>query len=305
MHGPSETRGTVQGPPPAPSDMTMEKLLTPTGERFPYVYYGSVAVRSGLREQFETAQRYLANSPEAINSLHDLRSADKTLYIDKGDRDFHDPQGNRIYWNPNSAQVLTDGSVQTAASGLLHEQGHANEFKRDPEHYYQQISKVDAHYGNAEERRNITWEAKYSHELGEGIRNDHRGLPFPAAGPTGREPAGVKVITDPAQQRETIEARVEGLIKHGYPPLPQPGQGEDAITKWDGKPHSGPVVHLNAATVAQYVSDGKGGGAYQIYDVKEDLKGKFPPMNHPHLTIDHEGKFPNPTPTRETAGHNL
>ena len=303
MNGPEALHGATAGPSQAPKNPAMEALLTPT-EAKPYmpVRYGRVVVPSGLRQEFEEAQRYLATSPEAVKSLHDLVHGERDLLIKRAEGgDFYDHKRNEIYWNPNSAILTTDGTTQSPANGLLHEQGHANEYKRDPTHYLKEMATPDPHHGNAEERRNIAWEATYSHQLGEGVRADHRAVTFPVSGPAERTPAGVPVITDPGEVRDAINGRRESLANHNYPSPPSPGEDGVSVQKWDGKAHSGPVLHLNAATVAQYDEKQR---TYQIYDVEKDLGGKIPPMNHQHLTIDHEGKFPA-LPKREPVGHGL
>lgn len=303
MHGPEASHGATARPSGAPKNPTMEDLLKPTqAEPYMPVRYGKVIVPIGLREDFEAAQRYLATSPEAVKSLSALVNGEHNITIKRSQEgDYYDHERNEIYWNPNSAIVTTDGTTQSPANGLLHEQGHANQYSSDPKRYLIEMKTTDPHHGNVEERRNIAWEATYSHQLGEGVRTDHRAVPFPVAGPADRIPVGVPVMTDPEDVRYAIDSRRRSLANHGYASPPAPGKGEGSVQKWDGKAHSGPVLHLNAATVAQY--DEKQ-GTYQIYDVQKDLGGKIPPMNHQHLTIDHEGKFPA-IPTRELAGRNL
>jgi len=284
----------TEGPPAAPAGTKMADLLTPTKDdpKDPYVHFGNVAVERGLKDDWVKAQSYLGKSNEAVNSLYDLEHGKKELKVDKinDGNDRYNPHDNKIYWDPNSAMVNADGSKQTAANGLLHEQGHATEFKNHEDRYLKQRTEANMRYNNAEEQRNITWETKYSKELGEGTRQDHGGTPFNAKGPTSLDPVD-HALTDPAQLRAAINGERGGMTNHGYNAPPEPGAGADAIVKWDGKPHSGPVVHVDGSTVAQYVADNKGGGQYQVYDVAKDLGGKMPPENQPRLSIDAHGNF--------------
>jgi hypothetical protein len=292
----------TEGPPPAPAGTKMADLLKPTRDvpTEPYVHYGKVQVQRELNDDFVKAQTYLGKSQHAVNSLHDLRNGQDAVKVEKittNDVLFSPDQppgtGGTIKWNPNSALTCPDGSRQTAANGLLHEQGHANELHNHDARYDAQKAMVNQRYGDGDEQRNIAWERTYSKELGEGTREDHGGLPFAAKGPTSIEPSE-RAMTEPAKVRQAIHdarGRAEG---YGYPPPPEPGPGDTAIAAWDGKAHTGPVVHLDGGAAAQYVADGKGGGQYQVYDVQKDLGGHMPPENNQHLTISDKGQFPAP-----------
>ena len=271
----------------------MEDLVKETGHDDKYVFHGKVKVAKELDADWVKAQTYLGKSPEAINSLNDLVNGKKDLMVEKiGDgNDRFSPSKNTIYWDPNSAMVNTDGSKQTAANGLLHEQGHANEYKNHAGRFVKNSNTPVKDYDDKEEERNIKWEQAYSKELGEGIRHDHRGQPFDAKGPTSLEPAKSVAMSDPGEVREAITKARAQLASHAFGAPPEPGEGPSAIVPWDGKSHSGPVVHLDANTVAQAVTDAKSGQVqYQLYDVNKDLGGKMPPEAGPRTTILESGR---------------
>jgi hypothetical protein len=294
------------GPPAAPAGTKMDDLLKPTrdvkGEDF--VQFGKVQVERNLMPQWVEAQKYLGKSPEAVNSLYDLQHGKETIKVHEinDGNDLYNPNTHTINWDPKSGLVAADGKMQTPANGLLHEQGHASEFKNHPDRFEKQVRLSNQRYDDGEEQRNITWEAKYSKELGEAVRSDHGGLPVNTKGPASIEITD-KALTDPAEIKAALHGERFGQAVHGYTPPPAPGNDANAIVKWDGKAHSGPVVHLNGDTVAQYVADAKGGpGQYQVYDVGKDLHGVMPPENNPHTAIDHQGHIAGRTPEVSSVG---
>jgi len=284
---PTTTTRSNEFPPQAPTGTKMEDLVKETGHDDNYVFHGKVKVAKELNDDWVKAQTYLGKSQEAINSLYDLQHGDKDLTVEKitDGNDRFSPSRNKIYWDPNSAMVNSDGSKQTAANGLLHEQGHANEYKNHPDRFVRNSSTPVKDYDDKEEERNIKWEQAYSKELGEGIRHDHRGRPFDAKGPTSLEPARTVAMSEPGDLRVAIGSARSQLSGHTFGAPPEPGPGDGSIVPWDGKTHSGPVVHLDGNTVAQVVNDKSGQVQYQVYDVNKDLGGQMPPSNGPHTMI--------------------
>ncbi len=285
------TTPDVKGTEPvaaAPAGTTIDKLLTPTKDdpKESVVHFGNLSVDRTLVDDFKKAQAYLAKDPEAVNILSALESG-KAISL-KGISDGNDRfsgLSNTIYWDPNSAMVNLDGSKQTAALGLLHEQGHATEFARDPTRFAQNVGTANQRYDTAEEQRNITGlETRAAAVLGEGTRTDHGGTPYNAKGPTSIEPVATPALTG-AALRNAIDGERFGLAAHGYAAPPPPGAGATAVTAWDGKPHTGSIVHIDGNTVAQSV----GHGVYEVYDVKKDLGGVMPPENDPTVAISAKG----------------
>jgi hypothetical protein len=283
------TTPDVKGTEPvaaAPAGTTIEKLLTPTKDdpADAYVHFGNLSVDRKIVDDFKKAQTYLAKDPEAVDVLSAMESG-KPISVE-GITDGNDRfsgLSNTIYWDPNSAMVNADGSKQTAALGLLHEQGHATEFARDPTRFAQNVGTANQRYDTAEEQRNITGlETRAAKVLGEGTRTDHGGTPYNAKGPTSLEPVATPALSG-AALRSAIDGERFGLAAHGY--APPPPAGAAGITAWDGKPHTGSILHLDGNTVAQSL----GRGQYEVYDVKKDLGGVMPPENDPTVAIDAKG----------------
>jgi len=280
----------IDGPPAAPAGTKIDKLLTPTEDKpgDKYVHFGKLQVERELVDDFKAAQTYLAKSPEGVNALHALENGKETVTVHKitDGNDLFNSEKNQINWDPKSAMVNADGSRQSAAVGLLHEQGHAVEFANNPTRFNKQIRESNQRYDTAEEQRNIEGlETRALKDLpGEGGRKDHGGIPYEAKGPTSLEPAS-QAILPPGQFKGALENERFALAAHGYTAPPAPGADADSVAKWDGKPHAGPVVHLDANTVAQSV----GRGQYQVYDVAKDLHGVVP-ENVPGVSIDAKGQ---------------
>lgn len=294
------------GPPAAPAGTKMDDLVKPTKDdkTSPYVEFGKVRVERDLAPAWIEAQKYLGKSPDAVNALYDLQHGKETITVHQVNdgNDLYNPNTHTINWDPKSGLATADGKMQTPANGLEHEQGHACEYKNHPERFQKQERLPNQRYDDGEEQRNIGWESTYSKALGEGRRTDHGGLPVNTKGPASVE-ITEQALTDPAQIRAALHSERFSTALHGYTPPPAPGSGADAITKWDGKAHSGPIVHLNGDTVAQYVADPKGGpGQYQVYDVAKDLHGVMPPENNARTTIDAQGQIAGRTQSQDLPG---
>ena len=291
---PTTATRSDQWPPKAPEGTKMADLVKETGRDDNYVYHGKVKVAKELDGDWVKAQTYLGKSQEAVNSLHDLVHGKDTLTVEKVDdgNDRFRPSENKIFWDPKSAMVTTGGGKQTAANGLLHEQGHANEYKNHPERYVSNRRTFDGSYSNKEEKRNIEWEQVYSKELGEDIRHDHGGRPFDSKGPTSLEPSKTVTMSDPGEVRMAIASSRAQLSGQAFGAPPEPGDDSRAIAQWDGKSHTGAVVHLDGNTVAQAVTDARSGQVqYQLYDVNKDLNGVMPPAGGPRTTILENGQI--------------
>jgi hypothetical protein len=281
----------LDGPPAAPAGTKIDALLTPTEDKAgdKYVHFGKLQVERELVDDFKEAQKYLAKSPEGLNALHALENGKDTVSIHKitdGD-DLYSPGKRQINWDPRSAMVNADGSRQSAAVALLHESGHAIEHATNPDRFNKQVRETNQRYDTAEEQRNIEGlETRAIKDLpGEGGRKDHGGIPYEAKSPTSLEPVAHAPAIDPANLKAAVEGARFDQASHGYAAPPAPGSEAGAVAKWDGKPHSGPILHLDADTVAQSV----GRGQYQVYDVQKDLHGVIPPENVPGVSIDAKG----------------
>ncbi|MBD5654141.1 MAG: hypothetical protein IAI50_03040, partial [Candidatus Eremiobacteraeota bacterium] len=290
--------------PALPHDETIDRLLTPTsGANDPaFVHLGSLRVEASLFAEFSAAQRHLARDPEALKLLSALER-DASIHTIHG-IDASDPQGDRfdprgtfdpkqpvqtggdIYWDPHSALRSNNGTTQTPALALLHEQGHAWEWKTDPHGYLAGFNDKSRRYDTAEEQRNETGlERRAAAALGEGTRRDHGGTPYGVAGSTSRTPTDPRVTHTPEQLQSLIENGIANLAYHGYATPPPPSAG--TIHPWDHKAHSGTFIGVDQHTVAQHV----GRGAYEVYDVERDLHGHYPDQTR-SLTVDARGHIP-------------
>jgi hypothetical protein len=271
----------------------MADLLKPTLDvpSEPVVHFNNVQVQRELVPAWTEAQQYLGKSPQAVNALYNLQHSDQTTTVaavSDGD-DKYVPRNRTIQWDPKVGMLTQDGKVQTPANGLLHEEGHACEHNNNPARFAKQEGMANQRFDNGDEQRNMAWETKFSKELGEPTRGDHGGRAVFTKGPASAEIAD-KMIEDPAVIKSALHEGRFQLQSHGSTPPPPPRDDAAAIVKWDGKAHSGPVLHLNGDTAAQYVADPKGGpGQYQLYDVQKDLHGVIPPENNPRTTIDQQG----------------
>jgi hypothetical protein len=276
------------GPLPAvPAGTTIDTLLTPNpGDNDPkYAHFGTLAVDRAHLPEFEQAQRYLAKNREAVSALYALTNAKNTHTVefisDGNDRYNHNT--NTLYWDPKSAMTNTDGSTQSAALGLLHEEDHLIEHQRDPKEYFAGIRDTSpAAYNNREEQRVIEGvENRAATILGEGIRHDHKGAPFNAIDPISRTPAPVQRSQNDLPS--SLDDRLQAARASGAEDPPSPGA--DGAHPWDGKAHVGSFVSIDDNTVAQHV----GRGQYQVYDVARDLGGVKPPEGVPGVAVDTHG----------------
>jgi hypothetical protein len=273
--------------PAPPKGTTLDQLLTPTGNTNDpaYVHLGNLLVERNHLADFEAAQRYLGRSPEAVSALYALEHAPQpvTLKSITDGNDRYNGAERAIYWDPKSALLNANGTAATPALGLLHEQGHAIEHALHPDQYIADVSTKNQRYNTAEEQRVITGlETRVARDLGEGTRKDHGGIAYEVAGPT-----QVQALPGRALEGAVATAQLNALLGQqkafGYSAPPNAAAG--AVTPWDGKAHSGTIVHLDEHTVAQHT----GRGQYQLYDVQKDLHGITPPENIPTLTIDTHG----------------
>jgi hypothetical protein len=272
--------------PSAPAGVTMDKLLTPTGPANDpeFVHLGNLRVERSQFERFEDAQRYLTKNPEAIALLHKIETAPGQItmrFINDGNDRFV-PSSNTIYWDPKSALLNKNGSVQTPALGLLHEEDHCYEHATNPKQFEQNVRDVNVRYQNAEEQRVITGiETRSAKTLSEGTRTDHGGVAYEVEGPTHTISTEQKRPFSADNARDAINGEVRGLKHFGY------SAPADAVkvSQWDHKGHSGPFVHLDGRTVAQHL----GKGEYMVYDVKDDLHGVYPPAAERTTAIEENG----------------
>jgi len=271
--------------------VTVDTLLKHVKEDDKYVYYqGGLKVDKALAPDFEKAQQYLAKSPEGLAALQALENAKGGVTVvgatDKND--YYDPRPtpHEIHWDPKSAILNADGSSISPAIGLLHEQGHAIEYANHPDRYVAQTGTANKRYDNAEEQRNIQGlEKRVATDLGEGLRQDHGGIPYRSLGPTSRAAEPHTPLT--ANEIQPMLANQLAIQKmHGYDVSSTPTPAAADIKPFDGKtPHTGTIVHVDGNTVVQSI----GRGQYVSYDVQRDLHGKLPPENTPGVSISKDG----------------
>jgi hypothetical protein len=301
--------------PDLPKDATLDTLLTRTTDKADpgFVHYGTLRVESGVADDFEKAQRYLAKDPDAVKMLgalvndtkpHTLKGIDKNDL--EGDR-FEPkgsfgrppvPDGGTIYWDPKSALRTTGGTSQSPALGLLHEEGHARQWSAAPQALIDAAGMKNKRYDNAEEQRNeTTVERNAATILGEGQRGDHGGMSYTVADPTSRVSTDPEIARTPGELQAAVKNEIRALRSQGYNAPPPPAVAS-AITPWDHKEHTGSFVAVDQNTVVQHV----GKGTYQMYDVNRDLHGTFPDQTRA-LTIDAHGRQPAPQALSHELGH--
>ena len=111
-------------------------------------------------------------------SLYELaNNRDKIIQLQHGANNYHEE--SVVYWNPDWADKVPGGYVESPATILEHEMAHGLSYLTDPVAHAARVLKGDKQYDNAEERRVITGtEAKTAQknkELPEGyIRPDHK-----------------------------------------------------------------------------------------------------------------------------------
>jgi hypothetical protein len=148
-----------------------------------FVQYGSLAVASSARRDFDRAVHYLVRDPGERALIDRIEHGDHrvTLTTNAGDRNYYDPNNRTIHWDPHSALRTNDGGRQSPALGLGHEIDHA---VHDGPRAWARAQTLDAQYDDAEERRVIRGsEARAARTLGEGTRHDHGGTGYRVSSP--------------------------------------------------------------------------------------------------------------------------
>lgn len=78
---------------------------------------------------YNQAVEYISTSERGKTLLKTLQESPlifNVVYIDNN-KDSYDNSTNTIYWDPYSGLILNTGDVQSAALGLVHEMGHAEQ----------------------------------------------------------------------------------------------------------------------------------------------------------------------------------
>ncbi len=274
--------------PAVPAGTTMQSLLTPNAnDNDPkYAHFGTLAVERSHLGEFQQAQNYLAKDPEAVSAMYAMthaKDAHTVEFITDGN-DRYDHSTRTLYWDPKSALLNTNGTSQTPALGLLHEESHLIEHQQNPQQYFAGIRDTTPRaYNNREEQRVIEGiENRAATILGEGIRHDHGGRPFNA-----KDPISVTPESPPRSQND-LPQKIDGQLMAARAlgaETPPNVSSPSAVQPWDGKAHTGSVVHVDENTAAQHV----GRGNYQVYDVQRDLGGTMPPQGVRDVSIDRQG----------------
>jgi len=136
------------------------------------------------------AIEYLSRDPGMAAIIADLQ-ARSTVYTVTVDSYFSGPsscqEDNSVRWNPMLGVKTSDGGVLSPALVLGHELAHLQGHSNWRSHVWWPGN------DNLEERRVITGpERAAAITLGESIRTDHAGNPYPVQGPTSREPFRVR-----------------------------------------------------------------------------------------------------------------
>jgi hypothetical protein len=143
-----------------------------------FVHYGSLAVASSARHDFDAAVAYLRRDPveRALVDRLEHGAQRVTLTTNRHDADYFDPNTHAIHWDPHSALETGNGGRQSPALGLGHEVDHA---VHDGPREWERAQTFDPRYDTAEERRVITGSERHAaHTLGEGVRSDHAGATY-------------------------------------------------------------------------------------------------------------------------------
>jgi hypothetical protein len=143
-----------------------------------FVHYGSLAVASSARHDFDAAVAYLRRDPVERSMFDRLEHGAQhvTLTTNRHDADYFDPNTHVIHWDPHSALQTGNGGRQSPALGLGHEVDHA---VHDGPREWQRAQTFDPRFDTAEERRVITGSERHAaHTLGEGVRTDHSGATY-------------------------------------------------------------------------------------------------------------------------------
>jgi hypothetical protein len=143
-----------------------------------FVHYGSLAVASSARRDFDAAVAYLRRDPVERSLFDRLEHGAHrvTLTTNRHDEDYFDPNTHAIHWDPHSALQTGRGGRQSPALGLGHEVDHA---VHDGPREWQRAQTYDPRFDTAEERRVITGSERHAaHTLGEGVRTNHAGTTY-------------------------------------------------------------------------------------------------------------------------------
>ena len=163
----------------------------PTGFTDPF---GLKIVVNGDPHDYQAAIGYLEKDPGMKKIIQDLEKSDTNYYIDysnatgAGDyKDQFNPGNNTVTWDPNSALKTSAKGTQSPALLLGHELGHAAGWNANGAAGWHAGDASGDKYDNPEDKRVITGpETDAAKTLGEGVRTDHRGTPFPVSGPLAR-----------------------------------------------------------------------------------------------------------------------
>jgi hypothetical protein len=148
-----------------------------------FVQYGSLAVASSARHDFDRATQYLSadRGERALIGRLEHGTERVTLTTNARNQDYFDPATHTIHWDPHSALRTDAGGRQSPALGLGHEIDHA---VHDGPREWLRAQTPDARYDTAEERRVICGSERHAaHTLGEGTRTDHGGATYRVASP--------------------------------------------------------------------------------------------------------------------------
>jgi hypothetical protein len=149
-----------------------------------------VTTNGGRASDYDKARAYLAGSATARTNASQLERSKHTYTIivdPSAERPAHsfDPKTRTITFNPTVGLQLDDGSVQSAALGLGHEEAHAARLDADPQGYKADrkpsSSKMEVIDGELvvtwgtprEEQRATAVESEIAEELGEPTRSTH------------------------------------------------------------------------------------------------------------------------------------
>lgn len=149
-----------------------------------FVHYGSLAVASSARRDFDRAAAYLSRDPVERSLFDRLEHGSQRIKLttNRRDADDYDPNTHTIHWDPHSALRTSDGGRQSPALGLGHEVDHA---VHDGPREWQRSQTADPRYDTTEERRVITGSERHAaRTLGEAVRRDHGGATYRVASPT-------------------------------------------------------------------------------------------------------------------------
>ena len=151
-----------------------------------YVHHGALAVPAKAEDDYEAAVGYLRKDPVMASIIDRIASGPTpvTMHVNSQGDDSYDPYAHVLNWDPHSALETSAGGRQSPALGLGHEMDHAT---IDPAVRERLQGFYSAKYDNLEEKRVIEGSEKHAAQtLGEGMRHDHGGRPYPVSSPVAR-----------------------------------------------------------------------------------------------------------------------